>query len=569
MLVRLLVKKFALIDKIEIDFGRGLNLITGETGAGKSIIIDAMDVVLGGQAATDYIRSGAERAVVEAIFDIGEVAGVKDKFAEFGLETEEDNNILMSREISRAAKNLCRINGRTVTLSMYREIGRQLVDIYGQHHQQSLLEKEKHLQLLDSFGGRQAQELLVKTGSLYKKYREVLDKITEIKTNEQERVRRLDMLRFQLAEIDTASLASGEDINLENERNLLTNAEKLTQLCSGIYEALYEGSAEKSAALEAIHDALANLRELGKIDLQLQSLTDVAESAMYQLEDVAREVGKYRDRIEYNSERLDQVNNRLELIKQLKRKYGANVEEIIAYREQLAVSTNECERAEELAVSLTKELAAVEDEYNQVAGELSAIRKLTAERLEQSITGELAALAMPQVKFKVDLNRHSTPGNCGFDEVEFMISPNPGEPLKPLAKIVSGGEMSRIMLALKAILARVDAMPTMIFDEVDAGLGGKAVQAVAEKLAVIGRDRQVICVTHSPQIASYADVHFNISKITTGERTETTVSRLPDAGRVEEISRMLGGNNITDLTKEHAQEMLDTASRSKANLSSN
>lgn len=563
MLLRLLVEKFALIDKIEIDFGHGLNLLSGETGAGKSIIIDAMDVVLGGQALVDYIRTGEERAMVEALFDISNVIGVKEKLAGFGLDYGDGEELLLTREISRAAKNICRINGRTVTLGMYREIGRQLVDIYGQHHQQSLLEKEKHIQLLDSFGGRRIQELLGKTSGLYKQYRDISDKIAEITANDQERARRLDLLRYQLAEIDAARLTPGEDAKVENELNLLANSEKVTKLCSDIYELLYEGSAGRPAALDIIHEALASLRELSKIDPLVSSFTEIAENAMYQLDDVAREAGKYRDRVEYNPERLEQAGNRLEQIKQLKRKYGTTVEEIIAYREQLAASIDKEGRAEELAAALTCKLEKVRQEYELTAGELSKVRLSTACRLEESITGELAALAMPQVRFRVEIKKVSSPGSRGMDEIEFLISPNPGEPLKQLAKIVSGGEMSRIMLALKAILARADVIPTMIFDEVDAGLGGKAIQAVAEKLSLIGRDRQVICVTHSPQIASYADVHFNISKITAGQRTETVVGRLSDTGRVEEISRMLGGNNITDLTKKHAREMLNTALTNK------
>ncbi len=564
MLVRLQVAKFALIEQIEIDFCAGLNILTGETGAGKSIIIDAMDVVLGGQGTTDYIRTGAERAVIEALFDISETAPVQAKLKEFGLFEEDDGkHLLLTREISRSAKNLCRVNGRVVTLGMYREIGRQLIDIYGQHHQQSLLEKEKHLHLLDSFGGQQVQELLGKTSALYKQYRELADKISGLKSDEQDRIRRLDMLRYQLSEIDNANLAAAEDIKLENERNLLANAEKLAHLCSGVYDALYAGRVGQTAALDGIHEAMANLRELAKIDPQLIALTEITENILYQLEDIAREAGKYRERMEVNPERLEQVNNRLEQIKQLKRKYGTTIEEIIVYREQVAASIDEADRAEEIIDTLNKELSALEQQYGQVAGELSKIRSLTAGQLEQSITGELAALAMPRVAFRAELTRLDAPGSRGMDSVEFMISSNPGEPLKPLAKIVSGGEMSRIMLAMKAILARVDAMPTMIFDEVDAGLGGKAVQAVAEKLALIGRNRQVICVTHAPQIASYADAHYNISKIATGRRTETVVNRLSAAGRAAEIASMLGGNNISDVTRKHAQEMLDKAAENK------
>lgn len=563
MLVRLLVENFALLERTEIDFGAGLNILTGETGAGKSIVIDAMDLVLGGQGTADYIRTGADRALVEALFEVAGIGAVKEKLAGFGLDDDTEDNILMTREISRNSKNLCRVNGRVVTLSMYREIGRQLIDIYGQHHQQSLLDKDKHRQLLDSFGGRQVLELLVKTAELYKQYRQIADRISEIKLNEQERVRRLDMLRYQLGEIDGAKLTAGEDANLENERNLLANAEKIMQLCNNVYEALYDGSPGKPAALEAIHEALADLRELRKIDPQISALVELAEGAMYQLEDVARETGKYRDRVEFNPERLEQVGSRLEQLKQLKRKYGPSVEEILAYREQVAFSIEECDRAEELLEELNRDFTEVQYQYHQAAGELSNIRKSTALRLEQSITGELAALAMPQVEFRVAVTTLETPGSKGLDDVEFMISPNPGEPLKPLAKIVSGGEMSRLMLAMKAILARVDDMPTMIFDEVDAGLGGKALQAVAEKLAVTGRDRQVICVTHAAQIASYADVHYNISKVTAGGRTATVINRLDDAGRTEELSRMLGGNNITDVARQHAREMLDTAAKNK------
>ena len=555
MLTGLYIHNFALIEKLEIELEPGFNVLTGETGAGKSIIIDAVDVVIGGQGLAEYIRSGAEKAIVEAVFDISGHEKVRQALDEVGLLPDPDELLILSRELVLTGKNVCRINGRQVNLSVFREIAEKLVDIYGQHHQQSLLNPRKHIELLDEFGGsaiRTAKEHL--TG-VYETLISIQSKILELESLEKDRARMLDMYRYQTEEIEKTRLLPDEDISLEEEKNILTHSEKLAELCQIAYGVLYEGD-RRQAVTELLYQAITAVKEACGIDEKLHPVRETLETVFYQLEEAARDIRAYLQKVETDPVRLEEIDNRLDIIRQLKRKYGNSIAEILKYKEQISCSLASLENSDEELVRLRLELAKAMAEYLRTAEVLGAARKSAALRLQEEIAGELKSLNMPHVTFRIDFSARTNPSVQGMDDVEFLISPNKGEPLKPMAKIVSGGEVSRIMLAFKTILADSDSVSTMIFDEVDAGIGGDTLVSVAEKLFLIGKSHQVICVTHSPQLAGKAATHFRITKSVKKDRTVTEVTKLGPAERIDEISRMLGGSSIASAARKHAEEIL-------------
>ncbi|GAB6156913.1 DNA repair protein RecN [Desulfotomaculum varum] len=556
MLLSLYVKNFALIDDIEVTFDKGLNIITGETGAGKSMLIDALQVALGSRASADFIRTGRDRATVQAVFDVSQLAWMKQRMAELGVEWEEDGLLVLAREISYSGKNTCRLNGRPVNLSLYRQMGSGLVDMLGQHEQQILLDQDRHRQLLDKWGGSRLLEQAAKVRDIYSRWREASDSLISLESNAREVARRLDMLSFQVEEISRAQLSEQEEERLAAERRLLVNAEKISRLAGEVYDYLYGGDRGITPAVETVGKALASLKELAEIDVQLAGLTEMLEPVLYQVEDVAREIASYRDNLEYHPGRLDEIEHRLSLIKQLKYKYGTTVEEILAYKETAKAELQRLSHRTEKAETLQANIKAAAEAWQREALALSQLRRQAARTLEEKAAGELRYLEMGGVDFRVGFTEMPELSPRGMEEVEFLIAPNPGEPLRPLRKIASGGELSRIMLALKVLLAGVDEVPTLIFDEIDTGVGGKALQAIGEKLAQVGQQRQVICVTHGPQVACFADTHYLISKKVLDGHTRTTVERLDEQGRVEELARMLAGREITDVVKNHARQMI-------------
>ncbi|MHB8171981.1 MAG: DNA repair protein RecN [Thermincolia bacterium] len=563
MLKGLYITNLALVEKANLEFLPGLNILTGETGAGKSMIIDAVNLVLGGRGSTELIRAGAEKALVEGVFDIAEQENLKGKLEEAGLELEEDGTLILSREISGAGKSTCRINGRVTPLSLLKELGQYLIDIHGQHDHQSLLKPEKHLVLLDNFGDMDFQGIQGGYRQLFRELRGIEAQLAELRLNEQEKARLLDLLAFQKEELDGAKVQPDEDSKLDEERNILASGEKLANLANEAYDTLYVGSVKDNPVLEGLGGVMNRLREIATIDNRIQELAETVENAYYQLEDVASQLLTYKEQIEFNPHRLDEVEERLNLLGRLKKKYGKSLEEVLAYREQIAAQLEDMRNSETIAGRLEGEIARLIPSVQEAGEQLGQQRRAMAARLEEAVSRELADLGMPKVSFQMAFRPLAQPLEQGLDEVEFLISPNPGEPLKPLAKIASGGEMARIMLAMKTILASVDGIPTLIFDEVDTGVGGRAAQGVGEKLAVVGSHRQVICVTHSPQVASFADAHYCIIKEVHGERTRTRVDLLEKDRRVEELARMLGGSEITGLTREHAGEMLALAVKQK------
>lgn len=561
MLQELNIQNVALIEQLRLSFSGGLNVLTGETGAGKSIIIDAVSLLLGGRASADYIRTNEEKAVVEGVFSCSGNEEVSRWLEGNGLEPEEDGSLILLREIARNGRNICRVNGRTVPLSTYRELGQILVEIHGQHENQRLLNPSHHLALLDNFGGEEVVALVQELRSIYQEYGTVKQELERWTGSEKESVRRLDLLQYQIQEIDVARLRTGEEDELNSERIRLMNAEKLASQSELAYQHIFAGTRQQTAAYDLVGQAVNELRALAGIDAGLNQLLENLTSVQYLLEDAARELRTYQGNIEFNPTRQETVEQRLDLLRQLKRKYGDSIEEILRYRDQAAAEQEVLDSSGEKIAALRVELQRLEQAYVERAAVLSSRRQAAAGRLEGLVSRQLADLAMAGTQFQVSLHPRPNWTGSGLDEAEFLISPNPGEPLRSLNRIASGGELSRIMLAIKTVMASLDQVETLIFDEIDAGIGGRALQSVAHKLLTVAGGHQVICVTHAPQIASGAETHFCITKEVQGERTRTLVATLNDEQRVEEIARMLGGAEVTPLTRRHAQEMIQLSNR--------
>ncbi|MBE3582082.1 MAG: DNA repair protein RecN [Thermoanaerobacteraceae bacterium] len=563
MLQLLQIENFALIEKLDLELGPGLNVLTGETGAGKSIIIDAIGLLVGARASGDYLREGSRRARVSGLFNCRGITGVEGVLEELGIPMEEDGSLLLSRELSSTGRHTCRINGRSVTLSMYQRVGQQLVDLHGQHAYQSLLKSSYQLQLLDSFAGLEA--LRREVGDIYGQWRSAQKELAELYGNPGERERQKDLLRFQVEEIDRAGLRMGEEEELRQELQVLNNAEELSREAQAIYSLLFGGP---EGGREAVYDLLAqaeeSLKAMAAIDPELGKWLDFLAEARVRVEEVARSVRSYGEGLDFDPTRIRQIEERLETLRRLRRKYGETVEEILRFREEAASTLEKLEKQEDNAKYLEEEVVRLEGLYWERAEELRKLRLKAAGQLEGEIQKALQDLALPAARVKIVCRKKEVPGPEGWDAVEFFFQPNPGEGSYPLAQIASGGEMARVMLALKSILAGVDEIPTLIFDEVDAGVGGQAARAVALHLAHIGKRHQVLCVTHSAQLASLADCHFNVSKVVHGGRTFTRVKELKGRDRLEELARLLSGE-VSPAALKHAGELLDQAKATKRN----
>ncbi|MCL6639045.1 MAG: DNA repair protein RecN [Firmicutes bacterium] len=561
MLVNLFVKNFGLISSLNMDLQPGLNVLTGETGAGKSIIIEALQVALGGRASGEMIRTGEDKALVQATFDVAGAGAVAALLADTGIEVPEDAILTLSREISRTGRNICRVNGLAAGLAVYRALARVLVDMHGQHEQHSLLDPSRQLSLLDRFGSARIGEALAATASAYQRRLAVRRRYDQLCGDPAARAARADLLRYQCGEIEKAGLFSGEEEALAAERKILVSGEKVQRLIAGAYAALYEGERGRPGAVDLLAHSAGYIKELADIDPQLKPLFDSLENALFLVEDVARELAACRERLDLEPGRLEAVEDRLEIIRRLKKKYGRSVDEVLAYAARARAELEAMENSEALVKETAVELAAAEEEYRTCALLLRERRREAAVLLEEAVKAGLEQLEMGRVDFKVGFEGRPEPAPDGLDQINFLISPNPGEPLKPLAKIASGGELSRVMLALKAILAEGDDIPTLVFDEVDSGIGGRALQAVAEKLARIGDYRQVLCVTHAAQVAARAHAHFYIEKGAWGGRTETRVALLDESARVDELARMLAGGEVGGVVREHAVMLLKAVRR--------
>ena len=561
MLKELSIKNFAIIDQLRVEFTPGLCVFTGETGAGKSIVVDALNLALGERASTDLIRTGSPEAVVEAAFDLNshgskEIAAI---LSDQGIEMSADEDLLVRRVISSSGKNKVYINGSLSTLATLAAVGGHLADIHGQHEHQSLLSLEKQLALLDSFGN--LEKLKDELADQYSRLQALRRELAELEEGEREKAQREDLLRYQKNEIESAQLKENEDEDLAREQKVLANAEKLAGLARSADEALY---ASEASVLAGLKKAVTNVRDIAAIDGKLTPVLELLESGRAQLEEAAREVSSYAEDVEIDPQRLEAIGDRLDLIQKLKKKYGPAITEIIAFGEKAAAELAKIEGRGEEMERLRNELAPRRKDITRLAQELTKKRRAAAASLEKKIEAELAQLEMKKSRFVVQITQEPGDdtddghklGPRGADRVEFLLSPNPGEEPKSLAKIASGGELSRIMLALKTILIEGDSIPTLVFDEVDAGIGGAVAEEVGKKLKRVAAKRQVFCITHLPQIASMAASHYGVAKSVKKERTSTEVRLLDQKERVEEISRMLGGKTITEATLKHAEEMI-------------
>ncbi|MGC2061991.1 MAG: DNA repair protein RecN [Thermodesulfovibrionales bacterium] len=549
MLKELRIKNLAIIDDLTVRFDKGLNILTGETGAGKSIIIDALGLALGERAQSDLIRSGEKEASVQVYFDIAP-ASIPD------LDIDMTEGLLMRRVLTSGGKSRAYLNDTMVTLQTLSELGKSLVDIMSQHEHQSLLIAENQRRLLDIYGKLQPEQ--ERTTALFAGVRRIRQECDELRKKTRERAHRMDLLRFQVAEINAADPQPGEKEGLEEERRILANLTKLTALTGEAYGLLYES---EGSCLEQLSRVRTLMKELTAIDGRLSDAAKTVEAALPLIEDVSIALRGFRDRYDLDPARLEFVEERIETLKKLEKKYGAGIEALLQYRNGAEEEMNNLESTDDRLAEQERQLVEKESELGKAAALLSAKRTKAARQVERLIEGTLKDLAFSSPGFRIEVKQETGDdgkvrvGPHGSDLVEFLFTANPGEPLKPLTKIISGGELSRVMLALKSILADLDSIPVLIFDEIDAGIGGNTAESVALKLKLLAGSHQVICITHLPQIASFGRQHLKIEKSTVGNRTSVAVQELNGAERTNEIARMLSGS-ITDISLRHAGELL-------------
>jgi DNA repair protein RecN (Recombination protein N) len=562
MLKELNIKNLAIIDQLRVEFAPGLNVFTGETGAGKSIVVDALSLALGERASVDLIRSGFQEAVVEAAFELnshgaGEVTAL---LSEQGIEMDPGGDLIVRRVLSSSGKNKVYINGSLANLATLAAVGANLADIHGQHEHQSLLSLERQMEMLDTFGG--LDTLRDEVTAEYRRLFDIRKDLAGLQEGERDRAQREDLLRYQKNEIEAAQLKPGEGEELENAQKVLANAEKLSTLSAMVDEVLYSSD---GSALANLKKAINGLKDVVEIDSSLAGALDLCESGRAQIEEAAREVASYHNRAESDPQRLEQIGDRLDLIQKLKKKYGNTIEEILDFGAKAVAVLERMEQSTEEIEKLKSGIQEIKFGLTDKANQLTKKRMAAARELEKKVEAELDHLGMKRTTFTLKITQEPGGdtfdglklGPRGVDRVEFLISPNAGEEPRSLAKIVSGGELSRIMLALKAILVEGDGIPTLVFDEVDAGIGGAVAEEVGKKLKRVAKKRQVFCITHLPQIASMAGSHYGVTKSVKKERTSTEVRLLNKQERVEEIARMLGGKTITEATVKHAEEMIE------------
>ena len=569
MIEELYISNVALIDELQLECSSGLNIFTGETGAGKSVILNAVGLALGERSTPGIVRDGATNAKIQIAVALPPDHPVWDGFndSEFADVLDAEETLVLSRQINASGRSRCHTNGQLVSLTFLSAIGDLLVDIHGQHAHQSLFRSETHLDLLDTFGKHEAlkAEVSKKYDELHAAQAQLADFSQTLRAAMQEK----DLLEFQLEELEEAQLQEGEEEDLINERHLLSNAETLFESANQLYEQLYGGDLSESSTLDGLKIASRTISKLCELDGSLSELNARFESTLYELEDIAYQIRDYRDKIEFNPHRLSEVEERLDVIHRLKRKYGDSISDILAYQAQASQKLEDLQFGSERIEELKDQIHGVTQGAQKLAIELSKKRRETATQLESLIERELQTLGMEKAVFQILVSpiesaegpleiegkRYELRTN-GMDEIEFFISPNVGSEPKPLAKIASGGEISRVMLALKTVLAQIDLIPTMIFDEIDAGIGGRTADIVGQKLKELSRYRQVFCITHLPQIARFADQHFRVEKSVEGNRTTITAKLLTPEERVEEVARMHGGE-ATVTTLAHARELLE------------
>jgi len=564
MLKSLRIRNFAIVEDLEVEFYPGLNILTGATGAGKSIIIGALNLALGERASSEMIRTGAESAIVEAIFEIKLKSLIEKLLSELGIIYPE-NQLIIRRELSSKGASRCFLNDRLVTLANLKLIGDQLADLHGQHEHQSLLNPEEHLIYLDNYA--EAKDLLNRVGDGYYKLKKKLEDSEELKRIDKISKEKKELYQFQLKEISSANLSAGEEEELSSEKIILENAETLFQIASLIFHELYE---KDESILERLSCLKKDLEKGGEYDLRLKEHIEALNSATLQLDETSRFLQGYKDSLNFEPERLEKIRERLNLINTLKKKYDRSVQEVLNYADSIKNELDKLENRDELIRKTEMEINDLKQKLKRDTLLLSSKRKEKGVELAKKIKKELSFLGMEKCDFNTKIfYREAEDGlleldgkryyvdEKGLDQVEFYVSPNPGEELKPLAKIASGGEISRIMLALKSVLAKSDQVPSMIFDEVDVGIGGEMAEAVGKRMKALSANHQIICITHLQQIASQSDYHFKVYKEVSKNRTLTKIKLLSKDERIKEIARMMAGKKISDLTLEHAAEMIE------------
>ena len=556
MLSLLHIENIAVIESADISFGGGFNVLTGETGAGKSIVIDSLGAVLGERTSRDLVRTGAKRARVTAVF-----CGLPDLpcFEESGIAPDENGELILERELTPEGKNICRAGGRPITVAQLKALGRQLLNIHGQHDGQQLLDERCHLDYLDRFGGDGTA--LEDYRAAFSRMREVGRRLDSLQMDESEKARRVDTLTYQIGELERAGLKEGEEEALTARRDLLRNAGRLMDAVETAWQAL-TGGEDGEGAVGLIDEAAGALSAGARYSGELAKTAAKAEELRYAADDVAEQVRDLRDAFDFSPEELDQIEGRLDTLYRLKKKYGGSVEEMLAFLDRCRKELDEIEFSAERAARLEQELAKARTAAVKAGQALSRQRHQAAEALAERVGSELTQLDMPKVRFQVEFSPKSCPegmDDTGMDEVRFLMSANVGETLKPINKIASGGELARIMLALKNVLAENDDVCTLVFDEVDTGVSGRAAQKVAQKLCQVARGKQVLCVTHLPQLAAMGDVHFCVRKGEDKGRTFTAVEELDERGRMEELARLTGGEHITQTMLDGAGELLAAA----------
>ena len=560
MLTELSIRNFAIIDEMKVSFTDGLNVITGETGAGKSIIVGAVSLLLGDRASADMIRSFEESATVEALFDIGEKDELKKKVRQMGFHVGKE--LILKRIVSRTGKNRVYIDGQLATLGMLSAISESLINICGQHEHQVILNADNHIDIIDEFGD--LLPIRLEYADMYGQYLSLKEKIGQSLSVKRTRGEREELLRFQFKEIDDAGISAGEDAALLEKKKVLNNVQRLMDYAAGAHDVLY---GRAGSVLEELRGAIASIREIKKIDTGLRLSDGDLDATYYQLEEIALALRDYMKNLSYDPARLETIDDRLDLLGRLKRKYGRTLEEVSQKRLQIEEELKAIASVDDEIEKMSKDFEALSPTLLEKARDLSKRRRDTASVLKKAIEGEIHSLRMENAAFEVTFKTpEGHQGSASFnprgiDEVEFFLATNVGESLKPLNRIASGGELSRIMLALKNVLAMTGSVGTIIFDEVDSGIGGATAEDVGKKLKGVAKHHQILCITHLPQIACFGDRHYRVVKTVSGERTIASVDVLSDKDRLDEIARMLGGTELTKKTREHAREMLELSRR--------
>ena len=554
MLIELSIQNIALIESLTLEFGRGFNVLTGETGAGKSIVVDSLNMALGGRADRDMIRTGADRAMVQALFDISGNVRAKEFAHDLGAEADEDL-IAVSRELRSNGRNICRISGIVVPLGTLRQLTSMLVDIHGQHEHQALINPLRHREFLDAFGDDDHIVSLNNVAAYHAERANIASEYRKVTSQAAERERLIDMLEFQTGEIGALKLRRGEEEKLERRAKFYENAEKIKTAVENAYAMVYGGDSRMPGAQEQLDSAVRSLDSICKLDERIETISEKVRDAFYAVQDVAFELRNLSESMDYDPSTADKVYDRLDKIRRLERKYGSTLDEVMDFCENAMKQLDELRRSDESGAGLKAKYIKVDEKLKEECAKLTESRKRIASWLAEEVQKHLADLGMARTRFQVRI-QSDKPGATGADDIEFLISANPGEPLKPMASVASGGELSRIMLALKAVAMDAGGVDSMVFDEIDTGVSGRMAQAVGEKMKLIARSRQVLCVTHLPQIAALGDIHFMVEKTVVGERTGSNVRRLDDEGRVMEISRLIGDGDDSDTSIKHARHLL-------------